>query len=122
VYKTESRLLPDFASKNCTSPFSKDAMPSSWPTETSVTIRNAILDALVDIDLKPKVEKPFINLSLGDPTFNPLLQPHKVALNAVAETLQSGKYNGAQQLTPLLLLDPRLSSIGDRLWASPWSS
>jgi hypothetical protein len=66
----------------------------AWVSESSVEIRNAILDALVEIDLKPRVDKSFINLSLGDPTKNPELQPHNVSVDAVADAVRSGKFNG----------------------------
>jgi aspartate/methionine/tyrosine aminotransferase len=41
-----------------------------------------------------QTDKPFINLSLGDPTKNPLLQPHEVLVDAVTAAVKSGRYNG----------------------------
>ncbi|EIN06409.1 tyrosine aminotransferas-like protein [Punctularia strigosozonata HHB-11173 SS5] len=67
---------------------------TGWNIASAVNVRNPILDALVDIDTTPKTDKPFISLALGDPTKNPLLQPHPDVVEAVASALRSGQFNG----------------------------
>jgi tyrosine aminotransferase len=88
---------------------------SGWAS-CDLNIRNAILDALVEIDVTPQVRLPlacahrayirgsedvwaqtdkrFINLTLGDPTSNPALQPPATATDAVIAAVRSGAYNG----------------------------
>ena len=70
---------------------------SSWNVEASVmakTTFNPIRNILETMDLKPNPEKPMISLSIGDPTVFGNLEPPKVVLDALAESVLSGKRNG----------------------------
>lgn len=70
---------------------------SSWSVEASVmakTTFNPIRNILETMDLKPNPEKPMISLSIGDPTVFGNLEPPKVVLDAIAESVLSGKRNG----------------------------
>jgi tyrosine aminotransferase len=49
-----------------------------------------------------QTDKRFINLSLGDPTKNPHLQPPKTATDAVITAVQSGQFNGYGPVEGLL--------------------
>jgi tyrosine aminotransferase len=49
---------------------------------------------ITDRERYSQTDKPFINLSLGDPTKNPELQPSPATTEAVVRAVRSGKYNG----------------------------
>lgn len=55
---------------------------------------NPIRNILETMDLKPNPKKKMISLSIGDPTVFGNLKPDEVILEAVKESLDSGKYNG----------------------------
>ena len=70
---------------------------ASWRVEASVmakTTFNPIRNILETMDLKPNPEKPMISLSIGDPTVFGNLEPPKVVLEAVRDSVESGKRNG----------------------------
>jgi tyrosine aminotransferase len=84
-------MLPPKSSDNLTS------KKNSWNVEASVmakTTFNPIRNILETMDLKPNPEKPMISLSIGDPTVFGNLEPPKVVLDAIAESVLSGKRNG----------------------------
>jgi tyrosine aminotransferase len=70
---------------------------ASWSVESSVmakTTFNPIRNILETMDLKPHPEKKMISLSIGDPTVFGNLNPPQVVLDAITESVKSGKRNG----------------------------
>lgn len=69
-----------------------------WDTvEPSLHAQNTInpIRRIVDVmNIEPNPEKPLLKLHIGDPTITGILPTHPKVLQAVAETLQTGKYNG----------------------------
>ncbi len=55
---------------------------------------NPIRNILETMNLRPNPRKKMISLSIGDPTVFGNLRPDEVVVEAVKESLDSGKYNG----------------------------
>jgi len=55
---------------------------------------NPIRDILENMELRPNKEKEMISLSVGDPTVFGNLRPDPIVLEAVKDSLESGKHNG----------------------------
>ena len=58
------------------------------------TTFNPIRNILETMNLKPNPDKNMISLSIGDPTTFGNLEPHQVVLDAISESVNSGKRNG----------------------------
>ena len=77
----------------------KEMIPNddSWSVPASSLARktfNPIRNILETMDLKPNPKKKMISLSIGDPTVFGNLKPAENIVEAVKESLESGKYNG----------------------------
>ena len=74
----------------------KDAT-KQWKVSASAMSKktfNPIRNILENMDLQPNPTKPMISLSIGDPTVFGNLKPDQKIIDAVEESLKSGKHNG----------------------------
>lgn len=70
---------------------------TGWKVPASRMARetfNPIRNIVETMDLKPNPSKDMISLSIGDPTVFGNLKPDPVIIEAVKDSLESGKYNG----------------------------
>ncbi len=74
-----------------------DDPASGWSVPASKLARNTfnpIRNILETMDLQPNPSKKMISLSIGDPTVFGNLKPDDVVVEAVKDSLDSGRYNG----------------------------
>ena len=91
-------LPPKFSTTATMTEVSKKTKKTvDWSVDASVmakTTFNPIRNILETMDLKPHPEKKMISLSIGDPTVFGNLEPPKVVLEAITDSVASGKRNG----------------------------
>lgn len=63
-------------------------------SESASNTKNPIRSIIENMDLKPNPNKPFIALTIGDPTVFGNLSVSSVAVDALVEVVKSSKYNG----------------------------